>query len=300
MITGIRKKFDRAWFDYRCSAIFNTPPVQCDPNSAFLIVSQLHHPDMIMYMLAMKSFARFVKPRGFVIVDDGLYPDDKRILSKHFTEMRFVPSKDVQLGACPAGGCWERLHTLSQENGAQYVIQLDSDTLTLNEPTEVLQCLAENRAFTLGTSTGRHVVGFEEASRFAHETPHKHIQNHAERMLEKFPGHANLKYVRGCAGFAGFPIGQLPADKIEAFSVEMSKLVGREKWCEWGSEQVTSNYMAANAPNALVLPVERYPFWRPDMGIEKAVFVHFFGTFRFNAGMYQRQSAQVIQSLISK
>lgn len=299
MIAGIRKKFDRAWFNYRCSAIFNTPAVQCDPNSEFLIVSQLHHPDVTMYMLAMKSFARFVRPRGFVIVDDGLHPNDKRLLAEHFSEIRFVPSKDVQLGECPSGGCWERLLTLSNENRDQYVIQLDADTLTLSEPTEVLHCIANNRTFTLGTSTGRHVVGFDEASHFAHQKANEHIQNYAERMLEKFPGHERLKYVRGCAGFTGFSCGQLPADKITKFSVEMSGLVGQEKWKEWGSEQVTSNYMAANAPDPLVLSVERYPFWRPDIDIEKAVFVHFFGTFRFAEGMYQRQSVRVIQSLLT-
>ena len=116
MIAGIKNKIDRAWFNFRCSGIFNTPSVKCDPDSDILIVSQLHHPDMTMYMLAMKSYARFVKPKGFVIVDDGLLPEDRRILSEHFDQIRFVSGKDVQLGACPSGGCWERLLTLSQEN----------------------------------------------------------------------------------------------------------------------------------------------------------------------------------------
>ncbi|TAN84695.1 MAG: hypothetical protein EPN14_01820 [Gallionella sp.] len=299
MIAGIRKKIDRAWFDFRCSGIFDTPPVKCDPDSGILIVSQLHHPDMTMYMLAMKSFARFVRPQGFVIVDDGLLPEDRRILSGHFDPIRFVPSEGVTLGACPAGGCWERLLTLSLENRDHYVIQLDADTLTLSEPAEVLQCLAQNRSFTLGTSTGRQAVGFGEASRFAHESTNNHVQNHAERALASYPGHEHLKYVRGCAGFTGFARGQLLPEKIQEFSAQMGKLVGKEKWREWGSEQVASNYMAANAPDSLVLPVERYPFWRPDVDIAKAVFVHFFGVFRFMGGMYTRQALRVIRQLSS-
>lgn len=300
MISGIKKRIDWKWFNFRCSGIFNTPSIRCDPESNIVVVSQMHHNYMAMYLLAVKSFARYIRPRYFVLVDDGLLDEDKRVLTAHLGKVHFVRRQDVALEACPAGGCWERILTLSHENQSYYTVQLDADTLTLSEPTEVLQCLAENRTFTLGTSTGRHMVGFSEASRFAHEKTNDHIQNHAERMLEKFPGHEHLKYVRGCAGFAGFASGQLPADKIEKFSIEMSKLVGREKWREWGSEQVTSNYMAANAQNALVLPVERYPFWRPDVDIEKAVFVHFFGTFRFTAGMYQRQSARVIQSLLAQ
>ena len=299
MISRIRKKIDRAWFNYRCSGIFNTPPVKCDPDSPVLIVSQLHHPDMTMYMLAMKSFARFVRPQGFVIVDDGLLPEDRRILSEHFDSLRFVPSGDVQLGACPSGGCWERLLTLSQENNDHYVIQLDADTLTLSEPTEVLQCLAQNRSFTLGTGTGRQIVGFSEASHFALNKTSNHVQNHAERAFENYPGHEHLRYVRGCAGFTGFARGQLLPEKIQEFSIQMEKLVGKEKWREWGSEQVTSNYMAANAPDALVLPVERYPFWSLSVDITKTIFVHFFGLFRFMGGMYTRQGLRVIKQLSS-
>lgn len=248
-------------------------------------------------MLAIKSFVRFVRPRGFVIVDDGLLPEDRRILSKHFDSIRFVPSKGVQLGACPAGGCWERLLTLSQENRDHYVIQLDADTLTLSEPAEVLQCLAQNRSFTLGTSSGRQTVGFSEASCFAHETTNNHVQNHAERALASYPGHEHLRYVRGCAGFTGFAKGQLLPEKIQEFSTQMEKLVGKEKWREWGSEQVTSNYMAANAPDSLVLPVERYPFWAPDVDINRAVLVHFFGTFRFSRGVYAQRGRSTIERL---
>jgi hypothetical protein len=297
MFFSMRKKINRAWFNFRCSGIFNTPPVKCDPDSPILIVSQLHHPDMTMYMLAMKSFARFVRPREFVIVDDGLMPEDRRILSLHFDAIRFVQSEDVPLGACPSGGCWERLLTLSKENAEHYVIQLDSDTLTLSEPLEVLQCIASNRSFTLGTRTGRHTVGFDEASQFARKSTSNHVQNHAERAMADYPNHENLKYVRGCAGFTGFASGQLLPEKIQSFSIQMEKLIGKEKWREWGSEQVTSNYMAANAADSLVLPVERYPFWGPDIDIGKAVFVHFFGVFRFMGGMYARQSLQVIRQL---
>ena len=300
MLSGIRKKIDWKWFNFKCSDIFHTSPVKCDPESDIVVVSQMHHNYMAMYLLAAKSFARFIRPRHFVLVDDGLLEEDKRILCAHLGTVHFVLRQDVPLGACPSGGCWERILTLSAENQRYYAIQLDADTLTLSEPTEVLECLAENRSFTLGTSTGRHMIQFGEASRFAHEKTNDHIQNRAERMLEKFPGHEHLKYVRGCAGFTGFTSGQLPADKIEQFSEEMSKLVGPEKWREWGSEQVTSNYMVANAPNSLVLPVDRYPFWKPGVDIEEAVFVHFFGTFRFSAGMYQRQAARVIRSLITR
>lgn len=299
MLDRIKRKLDRAWFNFRCANIYKTPPVKCDSLSNVIIVSQLHHPDLTMYMLAAKSLARHIRPQGFVIVDDGLLAEDKRILSDHFEAIRFVSSESMRLDTCPTGGCWERLLTLGDENKKHYVIQLDSDTLTLAEPAEVLQSIAAGRSFTLGTSSGTHFVELAEASRHAYAHSCEHVQNHAERALGKYPDMTQPKYVRGCAGFTGFAKGKLTVPAIEKFSTQMEKLVGMEKWREWGSEQVASNFMAANVPDSLVLPIDRYPFWEPGLNINQAVFVHFFGTFRFVGGMYVRQGLRIIKQLNS-
>lgn len=297
MLNRIKRKLDRAWFNFRCAGIYATPPVKCDDTSHVVIISQLHHPDLTMYMLAAKSFAQYVKPRSFVIVDDGLNSEDKRILKTHFECIQFIPRSDMGSAVCPTGGCWERFLALAHENQAHYVIQLDADTLTLAEPVEVLQSIAAGRSFTLGTSSGTHFVGLSEASHHAHAEPHPHVQNHAERALVEYPNSTQLKYVRGCAGFTGFAPAKLSISAIETFSLQMQELVGRQKWHEWGSEQVASNFMVANVDDSLVLPVDRYPFWQPGLDIGRAVLIHFFGTFRFMGGMYTRQSLRIIQRL---
>lgn len=297
MLNRLKRKLDRAWFNFRCAGIYRTPPVRCDSSSPVIIVSQLHHPDLTMYMLAAKSFARYVKPQGFVIVDDGLHEEDKRILSTHFQCIQFVPRPSMGSEVCPTGGCWERFLTLAKQNQSHYVIQLDSDTLTLEKPVEVLQSIAAGRSFTLGTSSGTHFVTLLEASQHANKDPHPHVQNHAERALGNYPGMEKLKYVRGCAGFTGFESGTLTTAAIEKFSLQMQALVGQQKWHEWGSEQVASNFMVANIPDSLVLPVDRYPFWEPGLDISRAVLIHFFGTFRFMGGMYIRQSLRIIRQL---
>lgn len=295
----IKSKVDHAWFDFRCAAIYKTPPVKCDPSSNVMIVTQLYPPVVTMYMLAAKSLARYVRPKGFVIVDDGLGAEDKRILSDHFEVIRFVSSESMRRKTCPAGGCWERLLTLSEANKTDYVIQLDADTLTLAEPTEVLQSISTEQSFTLGTSSGTHFVDLEEASHYAFMDPDEHVQSYAERALGQYPDRERYKYVRGCAGFTGFAPKKLTVENIEKFSTQMEKLVGQKKWSEWGSEQVASNFMAANIPGSMVLPVERYPFWKHDIHVGRAVFVHFFGTFRFVGGMYLRQSLRIIKQLNS-
>lgn len=297
MLERIRRKIDLAWFNFRCRDIYNTPPIQCDSDSDVLVVSQLHHPDVIMYLLAIKSFAHYIQPRGFVIVDDGLLPKDKDVLVEHLGSIQFVPSKSVPLESCPAGGCWERLLTLSEVNKEHYVIQLDADTLTLVDPAEVRQCVAEARSFTMGTQSGRCFVGFDDASRNAFTRDPDHVQILAERALGEYPGKEHLKYVRGCAGFTGFAKGCLSREKIEEFSGTVERLIGGNKWREWGSEQVTSNYMVANSPDSIVLPIDRYPFWAPGVDIERAAVVHFFGTFRYTQGTYIRHSRRVIANI---
>lgn len=297
MFYNLRKKLKQSWFDFHCANIYRTPPVVCDPGSDVVVISQLYHPDMAMYLLAAKSFSHYLAPREFVIVDDGLLAEDKRVLSRHFSSIRFVPREAVSTGRCPVGACWERLFTLCEVNRDSYVIQLDSDTLTLSDPMEVRQSVAGRRSFTLGTSTGRDFVGLEEASRYAFTRESDHVQIRSERAFKEYPGKERLKYVRGCAGFAGFARGHLSVEAIEEFSTTMEGLLGHGLWRQWGSEQVVSNFMVANGANSLVLPVERYPFWIPGLDMEGVALAHFFGTFRFSKGMYLRQARRVIERL---
>jgi hypothetical protein len=297
---ALRRRLDRSWFNWRCRHVFATPPLKCDLSSKVVIVSQLYSPDTTMYLLAAKSFARFVPPREFLIVDDGLTEQDQQALRHHLGSVRFVRTRDVPKQATPSGGCWERLLSLSAENREHYVIQLDSDTLTISPPREVIECIAQNRTFTLGTPTGQHLVSVQEASAYAAQHVYDHVQSHCERMLHRMQGAPRLKYVRGCAGFTGFARGELPLHGIESFARELGALIGVDRFAQWGSEQVASNLMAANAPSTLVLPVDAYPFWKPGLATDRLALIHFFGTYRFLGGMYLRQSLRVIGELQSR
>lgn len=293
----VRNRALRWWFDHQCAGVHRTRPVRCDSRSDVVVVSQLYHPDMTMYLLAAKSLAHWLRPRGFVIVDDGLTTQDRAHLTHHLGELSFVARTAVPNTRCPSGGCWERLLTLSDANTSAYAIQLDSDTLTLAEPTEVLQCVAAGRSFTLGTHSGTHLVPFAEAAQYASSRESAHVQNAAERALGRHPDAPRLRYVRGCAGFTGFAKGELPRERIERFSSQMSGLLGEPAWRSWGTEQVTSNVMAANAPDAEVLPIDRYPFYLPSEDLSTSALVHFFGSFRFQQGAYARLGRQVINRL---
>ena len=56
--------------------------------------------------------------------------------------------------------------------------------------------------------------------------------------------------------FAGFAPSGEGRRIAEAFSREATALLGAERWAQWGSEQVTSNFVIANQPDPLLLPYD--------------------------------------------
>ena len=84
--------------------------------------------------------------------------------------------------------------------------------------------------------------------------------------------------------------------KLLAFSAQMQALVG-ERWKTWGTEQVTSNYLVANAHGVKILPYAKYT--TPNFSTGETAFLHFIGYTRFVNTQYERASQKVIQTLRS-
>ena len=301
MFYQVRKDLNTAWFNFRTKAILETPPAFCIPDSQVIFVTQICHRDVYMYLLAIKSLARFVSPRKIFALDDGsLTKTDKTILYANCTSIEILPISEVKNKKCPQGGCWERILFISELVNTQYVIQVDSDTLTLNKPIEVLRCIKNKRSFTLGTNFGDKLVPMKDASQAAKQfkkNGNTHIQVISETCLDKLPNYEHRKYVRGNAGFTGFARHSFTREEVENISVHMNELVWQNRWKEWGSEQVMSNIIIANSPNSVVLPLDEYSYYHPTHDISSSSFLHFIGTYRFNKGAYIRLSQTIIQQL---
>jgi len=281
--------------------VLNTPPVSCDPDAGAAFATQLCHRDVLMYLCALKSLQRFVPARAILILDDGsLTPEDHAILRAHVPDIETVALESVENRRCPPGGCWERLLLIAERVRDHYVVQLDADTLTVAEPTEVIDAIAANRSFTLGTSMGREFMGLREAAERAegfYKGPDDHIQTLTEMAFAKLPNADSGRYVRGCAGFAGFRKGPSLREDVETLSQTMAELVPNERWSDWGSEQVTSNYIVSNTENPVVLPFPKYGHYHPEADLEQAAFLHFIGTYRFTQGTYARLArAELLQA----
>ncbi len=289
----------RAHFALACRRIYATSPIALDTQKPVMVLTQLQHKDVLLYLTAIKSFAKQVELGKVVIIDDGsLSAKDKKQLAAHLPGVSIFPLSRFRHPACPQGGCWERLLAIARFSQDHYVIQLDSDTLTRGPLPEVRQHIASDTAFVLGTWDGQTIEPMSLcAKRVQAKHPDAkalHVQLAAEAAFTHLEGCDALRYVRGCAGFCGFPAGSIDLDFIVCFSQAMDKLLG-PKWHQWGSEQVMSNVLVANVPKAQVLP---HPDYSDCAKMQDSTrFIHFVGSCRFARGRYAREARQVIAHL---
>ena len=126
-------------------------------------------------------------------------------------------------------------------------------------------------------------------------TDASHIQFVAEASFLDLDYSGDLRYVRACAGFGGFAAGSVNLEFIERFSADMNRITG-PRWRTWGSEQVMSNVVIANAKDAAVLP---HPTYGDCMqSATDMAFIHFIGDCRFVGSKYARLASSTVRTLI--
>lgn len=290
----------RAWFDLRTRALLRTAPLT--PNDPSLkLVSMVCHGESQMYLLAVKSFCKQLGrvPELIILNDGSLTEPDLQLMRAHIPSLRVFNIEEISTGRCPKRNCWERLLLICDLVQESYVVQIDCDTLTSLPIAEVDDLIHQNRSFTLlGDRSWPEIEGMEAAHVRLRDSTSTQVQAVCERAFDKLPEKTTLKYLRGNAGFTGFARGSLSRPQIEWFSDKMRE-IAEGHWDEWGSEQLTSNLLIANTPEAAPLPAPRYvSYWNhPEIDYEKSAFVHFIGPFRFANGLYLRLAQRVIRSL---
>ncbi|MFN3919401.1 MAG: glycosyltransferase family A protein [Methylohalobius sp.] len=298
MLYRLKDRFHRFCFAQACREVYSTAPLALKADQPIALLTQLQHKDVLLFLIALKSLARFVLLREVLVLNDGsLTQQDQETLKKH-TLAQIFPIDRFRHPRCPRGGTWERLLAIAHFNQDRYVIQLDSDTLTRAPVPEVGQHLEHNTAFILGTWDKQEIEPMRtccERVQKNHPNPQTlHVQLAAEAGFSGLKAVDELKYVRGCSGFCGFPKGTVNLDFIVHFSQAMEAILGA-KWHAWGSEQVMTNVLIANAPKAAVLP---HPDYSDCIKMkENTRFIHFIGTCRFRGGKYAKEARQAIAEL---
>lgn len=295
-ILNMLKERWRKWrFQQALSCIRNTPPIKLG-NQPFTLLSMVHHRDVGAYLLAVKSFVRYLQPHKIVVVmDPSLTDSDKRFLESHVYGIQLVSAEMYRHVNIPRGGCWERLSAIACAVTNDYVVQLDADTVTLSYPAEVADAIRNASSFVLATEDGQGFVSCQEIATWARGrlSSGDHIQVLAESKLDCLDNHSECRYTRGCAGFSGFAKNSFSFDRLTEFSKQMQELIG-DRWAEWGTEQFASNFMVANSPSAIVLPHPKY--CHPLRERSGTVFLHFAGYVRFKTGRYAEVTRQVCNS----
>ncbi len=303
MFYNLKDKLNRYRFFEACKQIFVTAPITATTTEPVAVLTQLQHKDVILFLIAIKTFAKQVPlSKVFIINDGSLNNDDFEILRQHIPIADIYDAGQFFDTHCPTGGCWERLLAIASFIDQFYIIQLDSDTLTLSELDEVKDHIKTNTGFVIGTWDQQEIEPMNTTSELIQKnvnpTLDAHVQMLAEAHFSKLEGSENLKYVRGCAGFSGFPKESFNKQFIIDFSRKIENEIG-SKWRTWGSEQVMSNVVVANLDKAAVLPHPRYCDCN-HMKLPDTCFIHFIGDCRFKNSIYAKLAQNEIKKLTSK
>jgi hypothetical protein len=304
IIERLNKIIEKKLFDLQCSKILSTSAVNYRYREDVKIVSQVYHGAVNMYLIAIKSFLWNFGSGSVYILDDGsLTKNDKDLLIKHIPDINIKHINEIETGKCPKGGTWERLVYITELLSDSYVIQLDSDTITLSPLVEVNNAILENISFIIGNPNWPLPVNVC----FLNDVVGKWDSNHVQVVSEK-----NLKYIqffkegrryiRGCSAFTGFAKKSITKEFLEEFSIQIENQIGAAKWSEWGSEQVASNVMLASDNDTLILPWPRYQnYGFPQsylQAFDSAALIHFIGSNRFLGRKYERSVKKFIQGIL--
>lgn len=291
-MTTLIERINRLLFQRAARNILETPPLGRG-SERFTALSMVQHRDVVPYLVAIKSFVHHARPERVVLIaDPSLTRDDESVLRGHVPFLEIMRAASFRRPSIPVGGTWERLTAIAELCSEASVVQLDADTVTMAKPHSVIEAFKGGRSFLLRSEGGVEIQDLAAARTEGLERGKKtaHVQVAAEVLLHELRDTARYRYARGCSGFTGFAQGALDVAQLADVSAQMRAHLGA-RWDEWGTEQVTSNLMAASAPNAFMLPHPQY--CNADQYTAQTCVTHFIGYARFTSREYERQAAAV-------
>lgn len=294
----LRKKLERAKFDFQIREILKTGPVPV-VDAPWAIVSMVAKGDVRMYLLSMKVFYSKLGAGKLVAVIDRDSPSElTQLLSSHFPGIQFVILEDIDTGNCQRGGTWERLVYVVRRSAEEYVIQVDCDTLVIGpDISEIQRCVAANVPFAYADNDWS-IKSLREIAAEAETMSSPYVGILLERCFATWPEADGWKYVRASSGLAGFARGGASLDLLEQFHERMKASLDT-RWREWGTEQSGSNFLIGNSAGATTLPFPEYATYPLPHSNERAKFFHFIGSNRFRGNYFALQGRRVIQEMLA-
>jgi hypothetical protein len=298
MLYRFRRDINAYNFNRRIRDVASTRPVRL-VDAPWIICSMVGNRDVPMYIVSMKSFYhRIKKGKLKAIVDRDMPGHSRDMIRHHFVGVELVDLEDLDPGSCQRGGTWERIVHMVDLSRDQYAIQVDADTLTCGaDIDEIIACVEGNRSFCYQDKWPfPPIVTLREIAAEARKLDTDHITIASERYFDQLPDCDQGKYIRGSSGLAGFAKGGFDRARLEEFHGRMEAKLG-QRWREWGTEQVGSNYCVANSPGAVVLPHPQYRTFSPTdspQWLRTAKFLHFIGSTRFSKGYFASRAIELM------
>lgn len=290
------RTYYRSLFTRQARAVLQTPPARAG-ELPLTTLSQVHTRDVVPYLVAFKSFHRHVPGQHAVVVcDPTITQADRATLRAHIPHLELRDAAEFTHPSIPRGGTWERLFAIAEYSARSYTVQVDADTVTAGPPTEVMDSVLANRPFVIGEKQDQGIHPLAGFASVAKTWTSGHVQALAEAALDAIDLPPDTLYVRGCSGFTGFTRGSDMRERMIDFSRRMQAKLG-DRWSDWGTEQVTSNFVVANQPGAFVLPFPRYA--SSHQAAADSVFFHFIGSVRFRDRLYERVAGAALRQLDS-
>ena len=287
-------------------AVFSTAPAPCDPHASCEIHTMLGRSGLQPYLVAIKSFLRFVPSVRVLVLSDGtIGPDEAILLGRHVPGCRVVMPEEADARARSVLGegslLWKsrgidasfrRLIDSELFASTPKRINMDSDIVTLRRPDEVLAWIES------GTAPFQIADTLIEPRREDIDLSTAHVQAVFEAKLDELSQMLDLpsKYNRGsCAGFYGCrtELGLVPVERVIRACMALNLRLD-----EWGIEQSIVTYLLSTAGGTILDTRHYFNYWPRDAGrAADAAVVHFLGLHRYHRHVYAAQAATAIAAL---
>ncbi len=287
-------------FNNSIKGIFQTPPVTYRICSSVTIVSMVSNDTLAMYLVAIKSFMKFFGYGTIEVINDGTLSESQlNVLKRHVPNIVITLAKNIDTHDCPCYISWKRLFRIQELSTSSYVIQLDTDTISLGPLCEVNERVKSNRGFLIGSERWGIPVDVQYLHDITSQWDSKHVQARSEQIFHKISFFEDgTKYIRACAGFAGYPQNFASVATIKSLSQEIEAHIG-EDWKKWGSEQTATLCLISKTKTASILPwpyYQNFKFPKCNEHLESMNFIHFIGTNRYDGNVYNNFIKNFIKS----
>lgn len=300
-VKRIKYKLNQYRFKQAERLILKTPAAKYRLCPSVTIVSMVSHETVCMYLLAVKSFLKYFGYGNIEVIDDGsLTEEDKKLLSLHVPNISITSAATINTYDCPSYISWKRLFRIREIAETSYVIQLDSDTVSVGNLVDVDAKVQLNHGFAIGSKKWSKAVDVRFLNDIVSQWDSKHVQARAEscfHLIDFFQD--GTKYLRGCAGFAGYPKHFATIADICSLSASIESYIG-DDWMKWRSEQTTTLCLISKHKYSTILPwpeYQNYGFPKTNEISESMNFIHFIGSNRFDDSQYLHLLKQFVNEI---